>query len=85
MSEEEVFNLAPQYSMFPLSPPLPSSAPPPPLPPPLGAPAFSPPIPNWPWVIPDLVDLTQVPSDGEESRVRLLASHGLFYFHFFYF
>jgi hypothetical protein len=35
-------------------------------PPPKAAPAFAPPVPNWPWAIPNLVDLTQLPNDDED-------------------
>jgi hypothetical protein len=59
LSEEEAFNLVLQASVPPPPSHLPSWAPAP------AAPSFAPPVPNWPWTIPEFVDLTQVPSEGE--------------------
>jgi hypothetical protein len=86
LSEEKAYNLVLQASMRPPSPPLPSWAPTTAPPPPAAAPAFASPVPNWPWAIPEGVDLTPVPSEGEAfDRARVLIGHGLLYFHFFVF
>jgi hypothetical protein len=66
LSEGEASNLAFHDSVPPPSPPLPSWAPATAPPPPPGAPAYATPVPNWPWAIPNLVDLTQLPNDDED-------------------
>jgi hypothetical protein len=68
LSKDGALNLALQYSVPPPPLPLPSWAPgaaPSPAPPP-AAPAYASLHPNWPWVIPNMVDLIQLPSDVDD-------------------
>jgi hypothetical protein len=64
--EEEAIHLVMKYSVSPPLPPLPQYCAPAVVPPPSpGVQSYAPPHPNWPWAISDVVDLTQLPSDGE--------------------